>query len=45
MGVAEALNHMHSLTPPIVHRDIKTLNVFMDNKMQVGGIGPIAWLK
>ena len=35
VGVAEALNHMHSLTPPVVHRDIKTLNVFMDDKMQV----------
>jgi serine/threonine protein kinase len=28
--VARALNYMHTLEPPIIHRDIKPLNVFID---------------
>lgn len=27
--VAWALNYMHSQSPPIIHRDIKTLNIFI----------------
>ena len=29
--VAEALDYMHNLSPPIVHRDVKSLNVVFDD--------------
>ena len=32
--VAEALSHLQGLNPPIVHRDIKSANVLLDNNLR-----------
>nr|BAF79967.1 receptor-like kinase [Closterium ehrenbergii] len=34
VGVAEGLYYLHSCKPMLVHRDVKSLNVFMDSDMQ-----------
>ncbi|CAI5528756.1 unnamed protein product [Closterium sp. Naga37s-1] len=34
VGVAEALLYLHSCKPVLVHRDVKSLNVFMDDDLQ-----------
>ncbi|CAI7752868.1 unnamed protein product, partial [Closterium sp. NIES-54] len=35
LGVAEALQYMHGCHPDIIHRDVKTLNVFLDIDLHV----------
>ncbi|CCI41501.1 unnamed protein product [Albugo candida] len=35
MGVAKALEYLHSFSPPILHRDIKAKNVLLSDQMQV----------
>ncbi|KAL6613845.1 hypothetical protein ACP70R_036115 [Stipagrostis hirtigluma subsp. patula] len=30
IGAAKGLNHLHTLTPPLIHRDFKTSNVLVD---------------
>ncbi|CAI5981022.1 unnamed protein product [Closterium sp. NIES-64] len=35
LGVAEALQYMHGCHPAIIHRDVKTLNVFLDNDLHM----------
>lgn len=34
IGVANALNYMHNLEVPIIHRDIKTSNVLLDSQFE-----------
>lgn len=33
MHVAEALTYLHSLTPKVIHRDLKSKNILIDNDM------------
>lgn len=39
--IARALNYMHTLDPPIIHRDIKPLNVFITSNYsaKIGDFG------
>lgn len=39
--IARALNYLHSLNPPIIHRDIKPLNIFIDEESsaKIGDFG------
>ncbi|CAI5980031.1 unnamed protein product [Closterium sp. NIES-65] len=43
LGVAEALQYMHGCHPAIIHRDVKTLNVFLDNDLhpKLGDFGNV----
>ena len=34
--MAEALHYLHSQQPALIHRDVKSLNVFLDADMKVG---------
>ena len=39
--IARALNYMHTLDPPIIHRDIKPLNIFITSNYsaKIGDFG------
>lgn len=39
--VAQALNYMHSLDPPVIHWDVKPLNVFVNSDLsaKIGDFG------
>lgn len=35
LGIAKGMEYLHGLSPPIVHRDLKALNVLVDANYQV----------
>lgn len=39
--IAKGLNYMHTLNPPIMHRDIKPLNIFIGSDLiaKIGDFG------
>ncbi|CAI7859608.1 unnamed protein product, partial [Closterium sp. NIES-53] len=43
LGVAEVLQYMHGCHPAIIHRDVKTLNVFLDKDLhpKLGDFGNV----
>ncbi|KAJ9444394.1 Serine/threonine-protein kinase Aurora-3 [Diplonema papillatum] len=45
--LAEAVQYLHSLTPPILHRDIKPENAFLDmnDNLKLGDFGCSAFMK
>ena len=39
--ILEALNYLHTRTPPIIHRDLKCSNIFIDGKTSTILIGDL----
>ena len=45
LGVANALNYLHTLKPQIIHRDIKSMNILLaDNgELKICDFGLVRW--
>lgn len=44
MEIAQGVLYLHSCTPPILHRDLKSLNIFLDKHLTIK-IGDFGWTK
>lgn len=44
MEIAQGVLYLHSCTPPILHRDLKSLNIFLDVHLRIK-IGDFGWTK
>lgn len=44
MEIAQGVLYLHSCTPPIMHRDLKSLNIFLDKHLTIK-IGDFGWTK
>ena len=42
--IAQGVHYLHSCTPPILHRDLKSLNIFLDEHYRIK-IGDFGWTK
>jgi len=42
VGTARALSHLHQLTPPMLHRDVKSANVLLDEDDEPKVRGPLS---
>lgn len=42
--IAQGVLYLHSCTPPILHRDLKSLNIFLDGNLRIK-IGDFGWTK
>jgi serine/threonine protein kinase len=42
--IAQGVHYLHSCTPPILHRDLKSLNIFLDEHLRIK-IGDFGWTK
>lgn len=42
--IAQGVHYLHSCTPPILHRDLKSLNIFLDGNLKIK-IGDFGWTK
>jgi serine/threonine protein kinase len=42
LGIARSLNYMHLNEIPLIHRDLKSLNIFLDrNQSKLGDFGSL----
>ena len=44
LEIAQGINYLHSFNPPILHRDLKSLNILLDNNY-VAKIADFGWAK
>ncbi len=42
LGIARSFNYLHLNTPPLIHRDLKSLNIFIDrDQAKLGDFGSL----
>lgn len=44
LDIARGMNYLHKFNPPIIHRDLKSLNVLIDSSYRAK-LGDFGWTK
>jgi serine/threonine protein kinase len=44
LEIAQGVLYLHLCSPPILHRDLKSLNIFLDGNLKIK-IGDFGWTK